>query len=178
MNLQLKNNQAVLLRRLRLEDMDNLSRYLHALSPQTKKRFGPHAYEKESLEQLYAGNHYTGYAAVSTPEETIVAYAIVKTGYLQHDKPRLESCGLHPDEKTDCTFAPSVSDDWQGCGLGTAMLRFIIADLKASGINRIILWGGVQAANKNAVAYYLKNGFTILGEFEYYGHNYDMIKVI
>lgn len=178
MNIQLSNQQQVLLRRLLPEDIDNLLEYLNSLSHETKKRFGPHAYEKDALIQLYTDTGYCGYVAINIADQNIVAYAIIKKGYLQHDKQRLESYGLQPGEITDCVFAPSVSDAWQGCGLGNALLAFITAELKAAGISRIILWGGVQADNKRAVSYYLKNGFTMLGTFEYYGSNHDMLKEI
>jgi GNAT superfamily N-acetyltransferase len=59
--------------------------------------------------------------------------------------------------------------------VGTAMLNFILEYLRLNSIQRIILWGGVQADNEKAVQYYLKNHFPILGEFEYNGRNYDMM---
>ena len=36
------------------------------------------------------------------------------------------------------------------------MFLFILDDLKANGIKRVILWGGVQADNDKAVNFYLK----------------------
>ncbi|MEI6088454.1 MAG: GNAT family N-acetyltransferase, partial [Bacteroidota bacterium] len=85
-----------------------------------------------------------------------------------------ESYGLNLDSNSDCTFAPSVDDRWQKLGIGKKMFEFILSDLKTRKIKRVILWGGVQATNENAIHYYLKNEFRILGEFEYNGNNYDM----
>lgn len=74
-----------------------------------------------------------------------------------------------------CTFAPSVSDGWQGFGIATKMLQFIVYDLKINyEIRRILFWGGVQANNYKTVNYYINNGFKTLGKFSYEGENLDM----
>lgn len=104
----------------------------------------------------------------------MIAYAIIRVGYLEHDNPRLSSYGLQLNHQTDSTFAPSVADDWQGKGLGKELFAFILPELSARGINRIILWGGVQSNNERAVRYYQKLGFQSLGHFEYHGMNTDM----
>jgi diamine N-acetyltransferase len=170
-----KNNQSILLRRLTNDDLDELCRYLQALGPETKSRFGPHQFDEKSITEFYAtADVYTGYVAIDRVTATIIAYAIIKPGYLDHDKARLQSYGLTVNDKTDCTFAPSVADSWQGLGIGNNLFQFILRDLKTTSINRIILWGGVQAGNDKAVYYYQRNGFTTLGQFLHNGNNYDM----
>ncbi len=89
----------------------------------------------------------------------IIGYAIVQRGILEHDRPRLQSYGLELSNTSDCTFAPSVADKWQGKGLGHLLLNFIVSDLLDGGFKRIILWGGVQSNNYNAVKFYLKKKF-------------------
>jgi len=176
MIIQTKNNRQVLLRRLISDDFDKLFDYLQRLSPETKKRFGPHMFDKESIIDFYENsNKHSGYIAQDTETLEIIAYSIIKVGYLESDSFRLRSYGLTPDNKTDCTFAPSVADLWQSLGVGNSLFSFILSDLKANEIKRIILWGGVQCDNYKAVNYYLKNGFSTLGQFEYNGQNYDMI---
>ncbi len=64
-----------------------------------------------------------GYIAVEENTGKIIAYAILKKGYLEHDRQRLDSYGLQTDHQTDCTYAPSVADDWQGRGIGTALFQ-------------------------------------------------------
>lgn len=176
MIIQAKNNRQVLLRRLGPADFDKLSDYLFRLSAETVKRFGPHGFDRNTIADLFANSvNYIGYIAQETETSEIIAYSILKLGYLDHDSFRLQSYGLTLDEATDCTFAPSVSDAWQSLGVGNSLFRFVLSALKTMGIRRIILWGGVQADNYKAVNYYNKNGFTTLGEFEYNGRNYDMI---
>jgi diamine N-acetyltransferase len=176
MIIHIKNDGQVYIRRLTAEDFDSLFDYLQQLSPETKKRFGPHALDQEAILDLYKfPDQYLGYIALDTGTLEIIAYSIIKIGYLEHDLKRLQSYGLTPDPLTDCTFAPSVADQWQQLGIGNGMLSLILSDLKAKEIKRIILWGGVQCDNLQAVNYYRRHGFRTLGQFEYNGLNWDMI---
>lgn len=174
-----KNNLPYLFRRLDTSDFENLFSYTNLLSAETKKRFAPHAFDLQSIIDCFMENDsHLGYIALDLETNAIVAYAIIKTGYLEHDRSRLESYGLLLDQEQDSTYAPSVADKQQGHGLGSNLLQFIVTDLKTRNIKRIILWGGVQADNERAIKYYLKNGFTHLGQFENNGLNYDMIMLL
>ncbi len=169
-------NKEIHFRRLRSNDYANLFDYLQNLSIETTSRFGPHLFDKQTILDFYENSDdHTGFIAVDPSTGEIIAYSIIKTGYLNHDSSRLMSYGLELNHKTDCTFAPSVADLWQNCGIGKALFNLILSEIIAKGINRIILWGGVQSDNKRAVEFYLKNGFRILGEFDYNGLNLDMI---
>lgn len=165
-----------MLRKLITDDTYRLCTYLQQLSPETRRRFGPHGFDRQTVESFYAENDtHSGYVAEDTENGEIIAYSILKTGYLWHDLQRLQSYGLTPDSHTDGTFAPSVTDPWQSQGVGNSLFQFILPDARSKGIKRIILWGGVQSDNIKAVNFYLKNGFTTLGEFEYFGMNTDMV---
>lgn len=174
-----KNNRPVLLRKLNPGDFDKLVNYFQHLTPETLRRYGPHKFDKQSLIGIYQNSdEFKGYVAVDMETSEIIAYSVIKVGYLEHDSSRLKSYGIIPDPKTDCTFAPSVADEWQSRGIGNSLFHFMLSDLKTYGIKRIILWGGVQSDNTKAVNYYLKNGFSKAGEFEYYGMNFDMTREI
>lgn len=175
MNFTTRNNKNIRIGQYCSDDLDKLHHYLQNLGEATRKRFGPHPFDRTSLLDFHASPEHTGYIATEYETGKIIAYAIIKDGMLHHDIPRLQSYGLQPDAIGDCTFAPSVADDWQSCGIGDGVFRFILADLSEKKRKRIILWGGVQADNRKAVNYYLKNGFKTLGQFEYNGSNYDMI---
>ena len=170
-----KNKQLIIIRQLMPADTDALVTYLQQLSPETKSRFGPHAFDKETVVQFYKNPDVAGFIAEDVATGSIIAYAIIKTGYLQHDSHRLQSYGLQLNSHTDCTFAPSVADAWQGAGIDGHLLTYILGWLRQHNIRRIILWGGVQAGNNRAVHYYQNKGFSKLGGFEYNGWNYDMI---
>lgn len=176
MIIEAKNSRKVCLRRLQSDDPDNLFDYLQGLNADTKSRFGPHGFDKQSIIYFYKQpNEHLGYVAEDILTKKIVAYFILERGYLNHESLRLQSYDLTLDRQTDCTFAPSVADSWQSCGVGNALFRFVLSDLKSKGIKRIILWGGVQNNNEKAINFYLKNGFKLLGHFEFNGLNDDMI---
>jgi diamine N-acetyltransferase len=176
MAIQTKNGREINIRRLNSNHFDLLVDYLHHLSADTLKRFGPHQFDKHSIIGLFENSGcHLGYIAQDAVTAEIIAYSIVKTGYLEHDSFRLQSYGLTLSHETDCTFAPSVADQWQSQGIGNSLFDFLFSDLKARGIKRIILWGGVQCDNDKAVNYYNRNGFRTLGQFEYNGLNYDMV---
>jgi GNAT superfamily N-acetyltransferase len=159
-----------------LKDADQLTEYYEHLSELSRKRYGPHQFDKQSIIDLYGkrGGHQ-GYIAREPGSPTIIAYSIIRFGCLEHDLGRLKSYGLNMDVETDSVYAPSVADAWQSCGVGNSMFLFILEDLKRIGITRVILWGGVQADNEKAVGFYKKNGFQKLGEFEHNGNNIDMM---
>lgn len=176
MIIETKNKRQVCLRRLHSDDLNNLFDYLQSLSIVTKRRFGPHGFDKQSVIGFYQHpNEHLGYICEDILTYKIVAYFVLKIGILEHDSFRLQSYGLSLHHHTDCIFAPSVADLWQSCGVGNALFRFILSDLKSKGIKRLILWGGVQSDNGKAINFYLKNGFKLLGRFEHNGSNDDMI---
>ncbi|MFZ4549052.1 MAG: GNAT family N-acetyltransferase [Bacteroidales bacterium] len=176
MIIQTKNGRQVILKHLQPDDFDKLTHYLQNLQPETTRRFGPHSFDRQTIDGLFENtNSFRGYIALDIETDEVVAYSIIKTGFLEHDGPRLRSYGLTLDAATDCTFAPSVADAWQSMGLGNSLFLFVLSDLQTLGIKRIILWGGVQCSNTRAVNYYHKNGFKTLGQFEYNGENYDMV---
>jgi diamine N-acetyltransferase len=164
------------IRLLQPADLEALGRYLQKLGPETRKHFAPHDFDRETLMDLFVRQQdlYHAYIAMPANSDEILAYAVLKRGFLLHDLPRLQCYGLNPSHETDCTFAPSVADEHQQKGIGSLMMNFIISDLEKSVIKRIILWGGVQAENQLALRLYLRHGFVKLGEFDYQGLNWDM----
>ena len=179
MIVELKNNKKVLLRQLAPADIDAVAYYLQQLSPASRSRFGPHEYNRDAMVYFYhPANNNTGYLAVDVESGGVVAYAIIKKGCLYDDGLRLQAYGLVLSEAGDCTFAPSVADAWQSCGVGKSMYSFILAQLKTQGFTRVILWAGVQATNSKAISFYNSVGFYRLGQFEHNGLNYDMVSDI
>lgn len=169
------DNRQVVFRRLYLNDLDNLFKYLQGLSAETKRRFSPHAFDLQGLNEFYESNLNLGYLAIDSDTNDIIAYAVIKIGYLEHDRNRLESYGMLLDNQKDSTFAPSVTDIWQGYGIGKHLFKYLLSDLTTCNIERIILWGGVQMDNERALNYYKKMGFDTIGQFTYNGENFDMI---
>jgi GNAT superfamily N-acetyltransferase len=173
---QTKNNKTITIRKLQSTDLENLSYYLQNLSEESKKRFGPHPFDLQPVIEFYKEpNIHQAYIGENPDAQEIIAYSIIKFGILEADFQRYLSYGIELNHQTDCEFAPSVADAWQSCGIGNAMFQFILEELKKTAIQRIILWGGVQADNEKAVQYYLKHGFQNMGLFTHNGENFDMI---
>jgi diamine N-acetyltransferase len=171
----LRNGQEIEIGQYETSDIGALVNYLLALSAETRSRFGPHPFDKDTVSALYKyPSPLMGFIARIKGQQKIIAYAVLKVGLLDHDLQRLQQYGFQPDPMHDFTFAPSVADAWQGAGAGTSVLSYIVDVLKHVEKPRLILWGGVQVSNHRAIWYYQKNGFTTLGRFENNGWNYDM----
>ena len=77
----LPNEDHIRFRRITADDLENLLLYLHQLSPDTRKRFGPHRFDLYTLSQLYEkSSDHMGYIAVEVNTGKIIAYAILKKG--------------------------------------------------------------------------------------------------
>ncbi|HEX4958831.1 MAG TPA: GNAT family N-acetyltransferase [Lacibacter sp.] len=175
MQAPLSNGQIITVRTFQLQDRTALSCYLNQLSDATKQRFAPHDFNEESIQHLYQNpSSYIGFLALDK-NENIIAYAVVKIGPQSYEASRFVAYGLQPHPLTDAVLAPSVADAWQGTGIGSAMMQVIKEQLLKFGIQRIFLWGGVQATNLQAIKFYEKHQFNQLGVFEYKGSNIDMV---
>jgi ribosomal protein S18 acetylase RimI-like enzyme len=151
--------------------------YLWKLSGESKKRFGPHAFTAEEIARLHHNPDYLLFVANERGKETIIAYTILKKGWVSFDASRLESYGLK-SQRDDYTMAPSVADAWQCKGIGSNMFHYISKEISlSSGPSRVFLWGGVQDTNDRAKVFYQKLGFVTLGEFEHNGKNLDMFLI-
>ncbi len=170
------DGQNIILRSFKIEDKENLLHYFNKLSDQSKKRFGPHPFTLEAIDEKYLdSSNYRMFVAYNNDNDEIIAYAIVKFDWVEFDRDRLHSYGLSLEIK-DATIAPSVADDWQSKGLGGKFFSYVVEYLKAKHeVSRLILWGGVQSDNEKAVRLYKKFNFRFLGEFEHNGMNMDMI---
>jgi ribosomal protein S18 acetylase RimI-like enzyme len=178
MNIQLKNGQKVQVRLLQDTDINNLFNYLSSLSAETRSRFGPHPFDKQTVEFICTTvDDVMRYVAIDQSNGEIIAYMLFKQGMIYWDDKRYAERNQHFNYSTVVTFAPSVADAFQSSGLGSAMYDEIEKELKAKGIQYIILWGGVQATNERAVNFYKKFGYELKGSFWHdEKDNLDMVK--
>ena len=98
-------------------------------------------------------------------EGAIVALVEFSFDLTDGDLERFATYGLGLRPETDCRWGLCVADEWQGRGVGTAMAPPSFEIARRFGRERVILWGGVQAANSTAVIYYRTVGFTATGRF-------------
>ncbi|NTW25094.1 MAG: GNAT family N-acetyltransferase, partial [Lentimicrobium sp.] len=139
-------------------------------------RFGPHAFTKDEIHETFNGlTEVHGFIGVDVESGQIIAYALIRDGCLEQDSQRYAAYGIRTEERKVCTFAPSVSDNWQSSGLGSMLFDFVMLEISQYGYSAMILWGGVQASNVRAVNFYTRKGFVAVGGFERNGNNIDMI---
>lgn len=151
--------------------------YLEGLSPDTRKRFGPHPFTPEGIDEVFnSSQDVHGFIAIDAGTVKLVAYMLVKAGFLESDRTRYKGYDVQFSGSGVCTYAPSVGDQWQSSGLGSGMFEFILGEIKQSGFITMILWGGVQATNIRAVSFYRKHGFVEVGRFFHNGENIDMMR--
>lgn len=177
--INLPCGESMSVRLLNVNDAAELGKYFNALSEETKKRFGPHNLDQEEADRICGSiNHNEILRLVAVADNnSIAAYFLLKTGCLESDSKRYAQCHILLDGG-DATFAPSIGDAYQDRKLGTIMIDYIFKAAKLLGRKRIVLWGGVQASNQRAFHYYQKHGFLKVGEYEYNGLNYDMMRFV
>ena len=157
------------------EHIAQVSTFLQQLPLEVKARFAPHAFDEATLQKLFCENAGECMALLAfAADETLIAYHLIRKGFLLNEAPRLASYGLLLNAATDYTYAPVQAPHFQGAGLGSRMWRTIANRLQQLGVRRVFLWGGVQLTNIPAIKFYQKNGFLELGRFHWEGENADM----
>lgn len=179
MKTEVKNNRIAEIRLVEAGDRDLLFSYLQQLSPESRSRFGPHPFDRPTIQAIFdqADASLHRYIALDEDTGSIVAYMLIRQGMIEADQQRYAERSQFFDTNTTVTFAPSVADAWQSSGLGMAMAAYIEEDVMRRGTRTIILWGGVQASNNKAVNFYKKRGYQFIASFWYDGKdNHDMLK--
>lgn len=178
MEYTLQNGERVEVRLAVSNDYEGIVRYINSLSDQSKRKFSPHSFDHETLKMISRNqydDHLKAVIAYSQTSKEIIAYALIKLGLNESDRVRYGLAGIALNAETDVTFAPSVTDSCQHMGVGSVLFGWIMNELNKMGKQRVILWGGVQATNFEAIAFYQKFGFTSVGYFEHEGINLDMM---
>jgi diamine N-acetyltransferase len=180
--ITLRDGRKATVRPLELTDVEPLTTYFVSLSADTRRRYGPHPFDRATAEKLCASidNAVTvRFVAVledGSPQAQIIGYMILTREVWGDDAVRY--AGRLPAGESAC-LAPSIADAYQDQGLGTQMGRHVLRSAREMGLRRVILMGGVQATNDRAKHFYEKLGFVRQGEF--WTHqpvdmlNYDMM---
>ena len=161
----------------RSTDGQRLAHYFTHLSEATRRVYGPHPF---TAEQAHAFCRDVNYADtlrfLALDGERIVAYFILRLGILDSDFERYALRNQRLNDHTDCTLAPSVADDYQERGVGSALFLLLSQLAERLDRKRVVLWGGVRADNPRAVHFYEKFGFVEWGQFKTKDtNNYDML---
>ncbi len=161
------------------EDLSGLFKYFEELSEKTRSFYGPHPFDQPTLKSLCAGSYKGHIGFVALDQAAIVGYAVIKRGYSEGEWYRFPNYDMEMDPEQHFLFAPSIADDHQSKGIGGLLLAKVEKYLQSIGATHLVLWGGVQTRNHQAVRYYEKHGFVKLGQFYHDGlDNWDMIRSI
>jgi len=178
--IALSSGERFVFRPLKREDASLLADYFLSLSADTRKRFGPHAFNAEQAAILCAQIDHGKVIRLlaltdNVQEPRAVAYFILGLELHEEDEKRYRARGMELDRASVCSIAPSVADRWQGRGLGATVMVRALALARRLGRKQAILQGGVQATNLRAIRFYEKFGFRKAGYFSTSVANYDMI---
>lgn len=166
-SISLKENHTSTIGLLQKEDAAALYDYLNGLSAESRSRFGPHTFDRDTIDFICNNLNDDVQRYVAIVDNSIVAYMLIKRGMTDADAERYAQKQLFFDRATTVTYAPSVADNFQNSGLGSAIFAVILQQIKIQGNHIIILWGGVQATNARAVHFYTKHGFESKGNFRF-----------
>lgn len=178
-----RSGEAVAFRPLVADDAAALGAYFQALSDVTRSRFAPHPFDQATADAVCASiDRGTTLRMVGDAGGRIVSYFLLNFAFDPREFERYAAAGISLDPDADCRIAPSVADAYQNQQLGGAMFAHLLDIARRLGRRRVILWGGVQARNDRARHFYLKHGFTDVGQFMATApdgervNNYDMMR--
>lgn len=148
-------------------DADALRLYYDNLPIEDRSWFKPHSFEIEKIRLMIneVGDSLNPYIAIDEGAR-IIAYFFVFKGITENDQRRIERAGICLADMKIYSFAPSVARDFKGTGLADRLFFEIELQLIKTGIDCLVLQGGVNATNVRAISYYKKIGFVSAGEFE------------
>ena len=179
--ITLRDGRRALVRPLEPSDVEPLTAYFLGLSEDTRRRYGPHPFDRATAESLCAAAddpQTKRFVAVlpGLAGDEIIAYMILARTIWEDDRRRYgDALG------GDCgCLAPSVANAYQSQGIGAQMAGHVMAAARVLGLRRVILMGGVQATNYRARRLYARLGFRRVGDFgvqqgERRIFNYDMV---
>jgi ribosomal protein S18 acetylase RimI-like enzyme len=177
----LPDGRSATIRPLQEGDVEPLTALFLSLSEETRRRYGPHPFDRETAERLCANidERTVRFVAVVEAEgqaPEIVGYMILTREIAESDRKRY---GERLQPEACASFAPVIADAYQSQGIGGVMARHVLRCARDMGLCQVILMGGVQATNERAKHFYDKLGFRRIGEFwTHYREkmlNYDMV---
>jgi diamine N-acetyltransferase len=175
--LILPSGEHITFRPLLSSDSEIFGKFLEWLSEDTNKRFQPHPLTMQSARDICGKLDYQQslpLIALNDHNE-ITAYFILEFAFPDNVK-RYQTYGILISKEDDCRLAPVVADEYQNTGVGSIVMKQTLIVAALLDIHHIVLHGGTQATNTQAIHFYEKFGFKKVGEFEENNMtNFDMV---
>ena len=158
----------LILRPLEAQDVDALAAFLMGLSPETRYFSTFASYDLAMAQAMCdAINRYDKlrFVVESSANSTIIGLMEFSLDIPKGDLRRYAEYGVPLDARYDCRFGPTLADEVQSVGIGSALFPALVDVARRFGKQRMILWGGVLADNSRALRFYEKQGFRRVGAF-------------
>ena len=182
-SLTARNGETIAFRPLVADAGAAMGVYFRGLRVLTCRRFAQTPFDQATADAVCASiDRGTTLRMVGDAGGRIVSYFLLNFAFDPREVERYTAAGVTLDVHADCRVAPCVADAYQNQQLGGVMLAHLLDLARRLGRRRVILWGGVQARNERARYFYLKHGFTDVGQFMatapdgQHINNYDMMR--
>jgi diamine N-acetyltransferase len=150
-------------------DVDALRDFLGSLSERTRSLWMSDGYDpSQAAELCNAIGKYDKLRMVLTREDRpneILGLFEYSFGIPDSDLIRFRTYGLQLRDGVDCRFGPCLRDELQSRGVASALMPQTLELAQRFGCSNVILWGGVQVRNEQALRFYRRHGFVELGRF-------------
>ncbi len=150
---------------LRPADEAALVAFFAGLSDRTRRFYSAGDPRNEARDRCAAIDRYDKLRLVLRHQDAIIALVEMSFDLTTDDIRRFARHGVALRPTRDCRWGLCVSDPWQGRGVGTALAAASFQVAQRFDRDRVILLGGVHAANERGAAYYRKVGFVEAGRF-------------
>ena len=142
-----------------------LAAFFEGLSERTRRFYSVTNPTRQAYEHCTTIARYDKLRLVLRTAGVIVALVEFSFDLPAGDTARFVSYGLDLRPADDCRWGLCVTDALQGQGVGTALAAPSFEVARRFGRARVLLWGGVHAANASALRYYRSVGFKEVGRF-------------
>jgi len=165
--LQTSLGEKIALRPLLDSDIEKLTNFLQNLSTETRRLSTFDSYDRVNATELCnAINKYDKLRFVlESQSNEIIGLIEFTLDNPQNVIDTYTNYGQTLDTEHTCRFGPTLSDKYQGQGLGGLIFPYVVKIAKLLDKKHIILYGGVLADNIRAIKYYEKHGFKIVGRY-------------
>jgi ribosomal protein S18 acetylase RimI-like enzyme len=138
--------ESIVLRELNCGDTDRMMEYFESLGDQSRSFFHPHPFDRQHAEEICSDQATGAYRIVAESNGRIVGYA-----------------WFNPWKQSPYrTVGIAISDDFQGRGLGGALMDALEAEARRTQVPGLRLT--VYKTNQRGVRLYSSRGYRIVGE--------------
>jgi GNAT superfamily N-acetyltransferase len=147
-------------REVRSNDEIELGIFFESLTDTTRKLYGPHPLNAKQAKQICEHlPEVDKKRFIAIHNRKIIGYFLFDFDHYPNEFDRYAKLDLSLNFKIDPVFAPCISDDYQGKGIASNVMPYLMEWAKSNRLRSIVLMGGTQEPNKRARKFYQNMGF-------------------